>query len=64
MAPPSGQCEWPAGYHEYFVRDLANVTAGPWALLWSGSRAGGAQAILTATTGRAAAVAGLIVATA
>jgi len=43
---------------------LVNVSAGQRALADCGSRAGGAQGMLTATTGREAAVAGQIVATA
>jgi hypothetical protein len=64
MALPSRQCDWPVEYDEFIVRDMADETAGLWALAACGSRAVGAQSMLTATTGRAAAVAGLIVATA
>jgi hypothetical protein len=64
MALPSGQCEWPVEYDEFIVRDLADGTAGPWTHAYCWSRAGGAQGTLTATTRRAAVVAGLIVATA
>jgi len=64
MALPSGQCEWSVEYDEFIVRDLTDETAGPWGLAYCGSRAGGAQSMLTATIGRATAVAGLIVATA
>ena len=54
----------PFEYDEFIVRVLVNVSAGQRALADCGSRAGGAQGMLTATTGRAAAVAGQIVATA
>jgi hypothetical protein len=64
MALPSGQCEWPMEYDEFIVRVLANIRAAQRAHADCGSRAGGAQGILTATTGWAAAVAGLIVVTA
>jgi hypothetical protein len=44
MALPSRQCEWPVEYGEFFVRDLADETAGPWALAVCVSRTGGLRA--------------------
>ena len=64
MALPAGQRERTLQYEEFTVGDLADGPAGQWALAYSGSRAGRAEGVLTATTGRAAAVAGRIVATA
>jgi len=64
MELPSGKCEWPVEYDEFIAPDLADGTAGPWAHAYCGSRAGGAQGMMTPTTRRAAVVAGLIVATA